>query len=652
MIAPPQRYAFADFVLDRTRQRLLRGDGTPVALTPRLFDALLLFVEHAGSLLDKDRLMRSLWPGLVVEENNLSQVISGLRRALGDEPQGSRFIQTVPRKGFRFIAPVTPVPDAETQARREVESPAAGPAAAQAPSEAAPSSPLAAPGSALPRRRVLVGAAGLAALAAGGAAWWRWRAPPRPGPEPAITLAVMPFRLLGEADRDRMLDVGMADSLIGRLSTLPGLAVVAPASVGRLPNGASDPLQAAKALGAEWVVDGSVQRVGDRLRVVARLHRSGEAAAVWSEVTDERAASLFDLQDRVATGLMRALTERVPAVGAGSRAELGGTRSVEAYELYLASAWGAWGGRASDLARSIALLEQGLAIDPGFAQAWAMLAWVHRRRLWLADTRPSDVFAESDAAVARALALVPDLALARAGKGFSRFWFAFDWAGAENEFRAALKTSPSESNAQWGLAFLLLTQGRTEEGFEHMRLARQLDPLAPIWHMLEGSFLTAAGKYAEAQRHLQIALELSPRLWLTHVALGRLQIAQGQKAEGIAELRRAVELGPDTTRAKAHLATQLALHGQADEARAILEQIRMRMQAGYVPPTSPAMVLAALGESAAALDEMERAYELRDTRLVELAGDPSWAPLRGQPRFEALLRRLGLQHVDRGLASV
>ena len=449
-----------------------------------------------------------------------------------------------------------------------------------------------------------------------------------------------------------MLALGMTDSLIGRLSTLPGLVVLAPASVGRVANGASDPLDAARGLGADWVVDGSVQRVGERLRVVARLQPSRDGAAAWSGVTDQDVEGLFELQDRVASAISLALAERVPSAGQVPHLELGGTRSVEAYELYLEAAWRAQGGRAADVARAVALVEQALGIDPNFAQAWALLAWVHRRRLWIADTPPSEVFARSDAAVQRALALVPDLALARSGKGFSRFWYAFDWPGAEAEFRAALATNPSEANAQWGLAFLLLTQGRRDEGFEHLRLARQIDPLSPSWQMLEAAFLTGAGRQAEAHRRLDAALDLAPNLWLTHAALGRLLIAEGKTAEGLAELRRAVELAPDTVRAKAHLAAQLAWHGQPAQAREILGQIRARALAGYAPPTSLAMVLAALGESAAALDELERGYEVRDTRLVELAGDPSWTTLRGQPRFEALLRRLGLQDVKQGLASV
>ena len=189
-------YRFGDFVLDVPQKRLQQADGSVVELTPRVFAALLLLVERAGLLVERQTLLDRVWPGLVVGENSLSQVIVTLRRTLGDDAQGSRFIQTVPRKGFRFVAAVIPV----APARRAMESPAPAPVEAAAtvvPSGLDLSSARAAPGSALPRRRVLAGAAGLAVLAVGGAAWWRWRATPRAGPTPATTLAVMPFRLLG-----------------------------------------------------------------------------------------------------------------------------------------------------------------------------------------------------------------------------------------------------------------------------------------------------------------------------------------------------------------------------------------------------------------------------------------------------------------------
>ena len=571
-------YAFGEFVLDTAQSRLLRREGAPVELTPRLFAALLVLVERAGELVDRETLHDLIWPGLVVGDNSVSQAIAGLRRILDDDAHGGRYIQTVPRKGFRFVAAVTRTARAR--------------------------------------------------------------------------LAVLPFRAVGSQDRVDMLDVGMADSLIARLSVLPGIVVLAPGSVGRFGGSDRDPLRAARELDAHWVVDGSVQRSGGRLRVVAQLLRAPEGVATWADVIDRDESGLFEIQDLLAKGVAQALTGTTLTLEGVAQVEPNGTRNEEARQLYLSAAWRAQGGRSEDIDRGIALVERALAIDPDHARAWALLAWVHRRRLWNVDALPRDVFARSDYSVQRALALAPGLALAHAGVGFSRFLHAYDWSGAEGAFRVALEANPSEANARWGLAFLLLTQGRVDEGFAHLRVTREVDPLSPIWHTLEAGFLISAGNHAEAHRRVEVALDISPGLWLAHAALGLLLLAENKKEAGVAELRRAVELGPDTVRPKAHLAVHLAADGDHAAARGLLSEIRQRAERVHVPPTSLAMIHAALGESKAALDELDRAFELRDTRLVELKGDPSWQPIRKEPRFVALMRRLGLEEVGPGLMSV
>jgi DNA-binding winged helix-turn-helix (wHTH) protein/TolB-like protein/Flp pilus assembly protein TadD len=626
MNAIPQRYAFGGFVLERSQKRLLRQDGPPVELTPRLFGALLLLVEHAGELVEKDALLQAVWPGLVVSENSLSQVIAGLRRTLGDDAQGGRYIRTVPRKGFRFVAPVT-IPDA------------------------ADSSAEAAAARAVARRRRLIAAAAVGGTGVAGLIGWLWHANPRVDDAPT-TLAVLPFASADAPQRDGLAEAGMADSLSARLANVPGLAVRSPASTMRYAGALHDPSRAARELDVRWLVDGSVRRSGERLLVMARLLRGNDGTAAWSESFDVPVDGLFGLQDHIALRVTQALATALPAAAEHRPVAAGGTRSTEAYQLYLAGAWRAQGGNAKDIARSIALLEQALAIDPSYAQAWAMLGWTHRRRLWNADALPASVFAPSDEAVRRAIQIVPTLALARAGVGFSHFWYRYDWSGAEREFRLALDSNPNEPGARWGLAYLLLTQGRVDEGFIHMRRARENDPMSPVLHTLEASFLISDGRLEQAQQRVERALDIAPGQWLAHVAHGLLLVARRQVDAGLGALRRAAELAPDTVRPRAVLAVQLAAAGQAGEARRILDAMHLRAQHSYVPPTSLAMVHAALGQTVPALDALERAHELRDTRLIMLKDDPSWQPLRGQPRFEALKHRLGLAGLGTGLTSV
>lgn len=652
------RYAFAGFVLERSQQRVRRADGSTLNLTPRLFNALLLFVEHAGELLDKDTLMRALWPGLVVEENNLNQVIASLRRALGDDAHQPRLIETVPRFGFRFIAEVRPLPAAEVPPSRAAHP--ADPAVAQAdladvvrppaPAQAQPS-----PGQPQPGRRAWLALTGAVMGAGALALWWSQRprgdAVARKAP---VSLAVLPFKPLGGEARDELLEIGMADSVAARLSTLPGLAVLSTGSVLRYAGGAQDPRHAAGELQVDWIVDGTLQRRGEQLRATARLLRAGGGQAVWSGSFDARYDGVFEVQDRIAELVKLALAPTLHGELGGSAelAEPGGTRDPQAYQLYLAARWRGQGGGPDGIRRAVELLRQALAIDPGYALAWTELAWVDRRRLWNADGVPAEVFDAANAALSRALAVVPDLPPAHAGLGFTRLWFDFDWPAAEAEFRRALERNHNVVAAHWGLTMLLLPQGRIDEGLLHLRRSRELDPMSPLFNTMEAAYLTDHGDLDQARRRLDISFDLAPDLWLTHVAHGQLLKALKQPDAAIAALRKAAELGHGNSRPKAVLGAHLAALGQHDDARRILAELQAQAAARYIPPSSPAMVQAALGDKAAALDSLDQAYRWRDARLTFLNSDPSWRGLHGEPRFAALLKQLKLDGLPSGLTPV
>ncbi|MBI3367826.1 MAG: winged helix-turn-helix domain-containing protein [Burkholderiales bacterium] len=292
-----------------------RLDGQTLNLTPRLFAALQLFVENAGELLDKNSLMLALWPGLVVDDNSLSQVVSGLRRALADDSVGSRYIQTVPRRGFRFVAPVTVLQD-QAQAVPAVEPAPAGAAVGPVPAR---------------RRWLHLAAAAGAASGLGGIAWWvsRSRAPVGAAPH---SLAVLPFKPLMAEGRDELLEAGMADSLIARLSTVPGLVVRSIGSVRRYTGADQDPLRAARELDVAWIVDGSLQRRGDQLRVSARLLRVADGGAVWSGSFDEKFTDVFEVQDMISARVARVLTPSLEVLANARQAPtgLGGTRNTGA----------------------------------------------------------------------------------------------------------------------------------------------------------------------------------------------------------------------------------------------------------------------------------------------------------------------------------
>jgi DNA-binding winged helix-turn-helix (wHTH) protein/TolB-like protein/tetratricopeptide (TPR) repeat protein len=644
-----QSFAFGDFVLERSRQQVRHRDGSTLNLTPRLYSALLLFVENAGELLDKDALMLALWPGLVVEENSLSQVISGLRRALADDTQHSRYIQTVPRRGFRFIATVTVLPDQVAPMPQPESVPPLAPASDP---HTNAGGRRASDRQREKRRWLRLALASSVAAGLGGIGWWAsHRARTVDTAAQLSTLAVLPFKPLVAEGRDELLEVGMADSLIARLSTVPGLVVRSVGSVRRYAGAEQDPLRAARELDVAWIVDGSLQRRGDQLRVTARLLRTADGGAAWSGSFDEKFTGVFDVQDLISARVAQVLAPTLE-VGAAAHAPLtgiGGTRNTDAYQLYLAAGRLAQDMRSDGLRKSQALYNQALAIDPGFALAWVGLAEAHRRTLFGADAMPSEVFEPASVAVQRALAIVPNLAEALAERAVKLYWFDFDWSAAEREFRRALAINPNVVTAHFGLATLLLTQDRPDEGFAHMRSARELDPMSPVLNTLEAAYLLAAGRRDEARARLNRAFDIAPNFWLAHSILGMLLMAEQQPEQAIAALRRGVMLA-DNSRASALLGIYLARGGQREEAREILNQLLSRAQTRYVAPSSLASVHLALGEVGSALDALDRAFLSRDTRLIFLKDDPRLAGLRKEPRFIALMQKLKLDRYGPGLS--
>lgn len=606
----PQWYEFGEFRVDAIARRLWRRDGAPVSLTPRVFDTLLYLLEHRGAVLGKDELMGAVWPGRVVEENNLSQSISTLRRALGERADGSRYILTVPGRGYRFVA------EARAPAERFHEE--------------------AAVGAVVPLRRGVRSAARPMPVLADLQAQTRAAESP-----PSRVLAVLPFRSLLPAQKDEALEMGMAEVLIARLSNSRELAV-RPLSVARRhAHRERDPLAAGRVLGADIVLDGALQRDDTRLRVTARLLRVADGVALWADQFDAKFTGVFDVQDAIAEKVSEALALRL---GAEEKRRLTrrDTSDVNAYQCYLTGRHHIARLTPPEIRKGIALFEQAIAIDPRYALAYAGAADAYRRLPIACDWRPTEAFPQAEAAAHAALALDAALCEAHVALGFVRFWYDWRWDAAEAEFRRAIELGQDSAGAHLGLAHLLSNLGRQDEAITEIRRARTLDPLSLIANTLEASFLSLAQRDDEARIRLQKAFEIEPDFWVAHLHLGGIHLERGRLAEAIGAVQRARALSGDGPQTIAALAYLHARDARPERARALLQELRTLAQQRYVPPSNFAIVHCGLGEAEPALDWLDNAYAERDVRLTFLRVDRRWDPLRDHPRFVALAKRVGL----------
>jgi DNA-binding winged helix-turn-helix (wHTH) protein/TolB-like protein len=617
MELPPRFHRFEGFEVDTLRRELRDPSGAVAPLTSKAFDVLCALIAHRHEVAGKDRLISEVWPGRVVEENNLTQAVAALRRAFGTDAHDRRFIVTVPGRGYRFVAELQPEGDAAESAAMQSSRGRTWPW----------------PG--------FVAAIGVAALAVILVVWSLGapREPPRASKSVGVpaALVVLPFRTAAGASHDDLLELGLADALATNLGHRDGLRIRSLASVQRLGTVPGEPLAAARALGATYVLEGNIRPVGgDLLRVEARLLSVSRAQPLWSGTYETPRERVVSLQERIGTAVAATLAlqpanepARAPAACEGG--------DTEAFRALLRAQYHL---QHRDLS-TVQAFQEAIRRDPACARAYAGLATAY---LFMAhnDSSPEEVFPLARAAALQALRINPDSAEAWMARGRQLQLGEWDWARSEQALRRAIALNPSLAEAHFALAHLLVTTGRFEQGLEEAGVARELDPLSPQVHALEGGFLGAAGKPQQAQVRLQRALSLQQDFWVALQLRGGMALDNGDTRAAVRDLEAAADSSRRTSQALAMLAHAYVADGQRDKAVALRGELQARAARGYVPPTSLAAIDAALGDAAAALDGLEQAERMHDIRLVFLGIDARWNGLRDQPRFQALARRLHL----------
>jgi tetratricopeptide (TPR) repeat protein/DNA-binding winged helix-turn-helix (wHTH) protein len=602
-------YEFGDFALDVGQQCLLRrSTGQTTLLTGKVFDTLLYFVEHAGETLDKDVLLRSIWPGLIVEENSLTQNVSTLRQMLGEARGENRYIATVARRGYRFVATVT---------RRD---------------EHATPSP--------PRRRMVLVGAGAAVLIGviAASAWFATATKQREAaPLPARTLAILPFKPLLPAERNESLELGMAASLISHLSQHSRQAISPLSSVRRYGALDQDPIAAGRDLGVDTVLDGSLQRSGDRLRVAVRLLRVADGQQLWAQSFDQDFTTIFDVQDIIAARVAQAVS--LHWVGGGATRGVPYTQDPEAYALY-ASGQFAWTRQTEpSLLQATAFFEQAIARDPNYALAYANLADTYALLGIFGMRAPHDVFPKARSAVEKALSIDPDLAAAHAALGHIRMMYEHDWDGAARAYQRALQLDPSLAAAYHRRGLLYAMQGDLDHAREANDHARQLEPLWIAPKGAAGNFLYLARRYDESIRFCEQVLAVDEHADNVRSFLIRNLIVKGEYDRALAEYDRRPLQMPGSN---AHRAQALALSGRRAAALEELDRVLKLSKERYVAAYDIALIYAALGDTENTFLWLERAMEDRSALLVFLAQDPMFDALHADRRFAALVRRIGV----------
>jgi DNA-binding winged helix-turn-helix (wHTH) protein/TolB-like protein/Flp pilus assembly protein TadD len=621
-------YVFGDYRLDAARRLLARRDGVPIPITSRVFDTLLHLVANAGRLVDKRELMAAVWGDTVVEENNLTQAISTLRQLLGERPDEHRYVVTVSGRGYRFIAEVR---TAEAGDRPDERPALAVPAAQPVP---------VVPGGGSWRRWQL--GAGVALLVIVAAiAWLSWRPGGFGAGHDIETVAILPFKPVVAEAGDPALELGMADTLIARLSRNTGLVVRPLSSVRKYTELDQDPVAAGRELGVDAVLEGSVHRDGNALRVTARLVRVKDGAALWADQIDQSWTDVFRVQDliadRVASALALQLTSEERA-----RLARSDTESGEAYRLYLLGRYHFLKLIPPEIIKGISYFEQAVAEDPGYARAYAGLAEAYRALAITSDRRPAEVLPIGKSAALKAIELDASLESAFASLCFIQVWWDWDWQGAEQSCRQALALDPDSADGHRAYAVLLSDLGRHDEAIAEARRAVELEPLALITRAIEGHVLLYAGRTDEALERLRAALDLEPQFWIARLFIGKAHLARGEFPEALAEFEMANKFSGGNSETLSLTGYTRARMNDRKGAQRALEELLAREPARYVPPFNVAMIHHGLGDRDETFRWLEKAYAERDVRLTFLKVERKWDPIRSDARFVALAQRVGL----------
>ena len=582
-------FRFDDVTVDEKNFRLEKG-GDPRSLTPRAFDVLLYLIKQDGRLVEKQEIFEQVWKESFVTDNALTRVIKEIRRAIGADAGDPKYIETIPKRGYRFAAAL------ENKANSS---------AARTGAETAEKTAL-----------------------------------------PIPVLAVLPFKIFGASDGagvvggDEFLGIGMADALITRLSNSRKVAVRPTSSILHYAQSEKPPNEAGTELGVGAVLEGSIRRAGGRFRVTVQLIDVSMGNPLWAEKFDEDFTDIFSVEDSIAERVAEALSLHLSADEI-SLLKKHYTENPDAHEAYLKGRYYANKFTLENFHKAIGSFERALEFDPDYALAYAGIAEAN----WIAADlylNPKEALQTVKEKAATAIDLDPDLAEGHTFFAAALQSIDWNWSEAEKHYRRAIALNPNFAPAHQWYGWLLSVLGRHDEAIVGSETAKRLDPfsIGVNWFLIVSYGF--ARQFENAAEKAQNLIDIQPYFWGGHWSLGYCHAEMGRYKEALRHYQKAAEMDRSPMISSA-MAAAYALAGQKDKARELLDELKEAEKTSYVPPYYMALIHAALGEPDGAFTYLDKAFEMRDSSLSALKVDSRLDGLRKDKRFKALVKKLGLE---------
>lgn len=653
MLTDQTFYRFDDVTVDCKDFRVLKG-VQKIDLTPRAFDVLLFLLKNCGRVVEKQEIFDQVWKRTFVGDNALTKIIKEIRRALDDDASNPRYIETVPKRGYRFIAdlsePLTPLLPEGAWPEAEVVGAAGGSNKSQEPTVEShePEKENQQPKAKDPSRKMpLVLLAGIIAVVLGATAFFYYFTSgdvsnQQTSSSPIDSIAVLPFENVSQDPITEYLSDGITESLINRLSLLSNLKVMSRSSIVQYKGKKQEAKKVGSKLNVRAVLSGSVKQVGDQIVITVRLDDTQSDRHIWGEQYIRKFSDILNLQREITLEVSNNLRTRLTGADEQKLAK-SYTTNPESYLLYLKGRF-YWNKRTGEaIKKSIEYFNQAIEKDPNFALAYVGLADSYV--VPANPLPPGEKMPKAKAAAMRALELDDTMAEAHTALARTLTIYDWDWIGAEKEFKRAIVLNPRYAVAhEWyGTYFEML--GRYDESIAERKRAQELDPLSLIINFELGTAFYYGRDYDRAIEQFQKTLELDPNFPPVYPFLAAAYEQKGLYDQAVAGFQKGITQrgGTEWSFSKSGLGHIYAVTGKNREARTVLDELKQLSQKEYVPADGIALIYAGLGDKEAAFAWLEKAYEEHAFKMAFLKVEPRWDNLRADPRYADLLRRIGLK---------